>query len=270
MASDAVLTLDGVTPAELGMGVFRRTQRPILSPTVDMTTAIPYMPGAYDFGATLGPKPFSLECAFIARDYLELQQRVSNLAAFLLDDDGCPRTMPIVFAMDPSKQYSVRYSGDLQIDRLAGLGTFTLPFVAYDPYAYSVDSTYDLVTWDTPLPWGDLRWSDGFSFTLTGSGAAEVNNIGHLNAEPIIRITGAFSSLSLTFGGGTFEYYTPFSGTLEVDFKRKLVRSGTTSLMLNTNAWLFSKLPPGVSSIIVGGSGINISMDVIFNFKYAS
>jgi len=267
---DSVLTLDGVTPKELGMGVFRKTQRPILSSTVDNIVTVPGMHGAYDFGATMGPKPFELECAFITRNHIELQQRVSALAAFLLDGDGRPRTMPIVFANQPDRHYMVRYVGSLDIDRIGGLGVFNLPFTAYDPFAYSKESTYDLLTWETDYTWDDdFAWSDSYSFDFRSPGTAEINNIGTLNAEPKIIITGSFASLSLTVGGVVFIYNVPMSGTLELDFKRKTAKIGNQNVLQKTNA-KFGKIPPGTSSITVGGVALNINMDVIFKFKYAA
>ncbi|ANY71654.1 hypothetical protein BBD41_03130 [Paenibacillus ihbetae] len=270
MSRYAVLTLDGKAPQELGMGVFRGSQRPILSSTVDTIVTVPGMHGAYDFGATMGPRQFDLECAFVAKNSMELQQRVSAFAAFLLGPDGRPRTMPVVFSNDPSKQYMVRYSGDLPIDRVSGLGTFTLPFVAYDPWAYSKESTSDLLTWDTDYTWDDdFAWDDGYSYEFRGPGTAEINNLGTLNAEPIIEITGSFSSLSLTVGGVVFTYNVPMSGTLVLDFRRKTAKIGTQNVLQNTNAQ-FGKLPLGISNIVVGGSGLNITMDVNFKFKYAA
>lgn len=267
---DSVLTLDGVTPKELGMGVFRKTQRPILSSTVDNIVTVPGMHGAYDFGASLGPKPFELECSFITKNHIELQQRVSALAAFLLDGDGRPRTMPIVFANQPDRHYMVRYVGSLDIDRIGGLGMFNLPFTAYDPFAYSKQSTYDLFTWDTDYTWeDDFAWSDSYSFEFSGPAAAEINNRGTLNVKPRIRITGSFSTLSLTIGAVVFTYNVPMSGTLELDFRRKTAKIGNENVLQNTNA-RFGKIPPGTSNIVVGGSGLDITMDVIFNFKYAA
>lgn len=270
MALDAVLTLDGKTPRELGMRVLRNTQRPILSSTVDTVVTVPYMHGAYDFGAHMGPKQFELECAFVAKNSMELQQRVSALAAFLLGPDGRPRTMRVIFANDPLKYYMVRYTGDLQIERIAGLGTFTLPFTAYDPFPYSVDSTSDLLTWDTDYTWDDdFAWDDGYSFTFSSPGNASVNNLGDQNAEPIISIVGSFSSLTLTVGGVVFAYNAPMSGTLILDFKRKTAKIGTQNVLQNTNAQ-FGKIPPGESNITVGGTNLNITVDIIFNFKYAA
>lgn len=268
MASDAVLLLDNKTPRELGMGVFRNTQRPILSSTVDTIVTVPGMHGAYDFGATMGPKPFELECAFMTKDYIELQRRVSELAAFLLDGDGRPRTIPIVFANQPDRQYTVRYSGSLQIDRIAGLGTFTLPFIAYDPFAYSTWSSESL-TVDSPVfVDSDIYVDTEYNFSIKNPQTITVYNYGNQNAQPIIEISGAFSSLSLNVGGVVFTYNVPMSGTLTLDFKRKTAKIGTTSVLKNTNA-KFGKLPRGASSVVIDGSGLNFSIVIKFRQKYA-
>lgn len=268
MASDAVLTLDGKTPRELGIGVFQKTQRPILAPTVDNVVTVPYMQGAYDFGATMGPRKFTLECAFIARNHTELQERVSALAGFLLDGDGRPRTMAIVFANQPDRQYMVRYSGDLQIDRIAGLGMFTLPFTAYDPFAYSTYESQDINVDSLIVVDSDIYVDTEYSFPITSPQTLTVYNYGNQNAQPIIEISGAFSSLSLSVGGVVFTYNVPISGTLILDFARKTARIGTANVLQNTNAQ-FGKLPPGTSTIVVGGTGLNFTMTLKFRQKYA-
>ncbi|HET6528950.1 MAG TPA: phage tail domain-containing protein, partial [Balneolaceae bacterium] len=48
--------------AELGIGIEPDYQRPMSAPTRDYTMEIPGKHGAWDFGADLGPKPFSLPC----------------------------------------------------------------------------------------------------------------------------------------------------------------------------------------------------------------
>ncbi|WP_110931076.1 distal tail protein Dit [Paenibacillus bouchesdurhonensis] len=268
MASDAVLTLDGKTPRELGMGVFGKTQRPVLSSTVDNIQTVPGMHGAYDFGATMGPRSFELECAFMARNHIELQGRVSNLAAFLLDGDGRPRTMPVVFANQPDRQYMVRYSGDLQIDRIAGLGMFTLPFTAYDPFAYSTYLSHEINVDSLIVVDSDIYVDTGYIFPITSPQTLTVYNYGNQNAQPIIEISGAFSSLSLSVGGVVFRYNVPFAGTLTIDFKRKTAMAGALNVLQNTNGQ-FGKLPPGTSNIVIGGSGLNFTMTLKFRQKYA-
>ena len=268
MIFNSVLTIDGIPPSELGLGVFRNSQRPILSSTVDNTVTIPGMHGAYDFGATMGPKQFELECAFIEKNHMELQQRASALAAFLLDGDGRPRTMDIVFANSPDRKYSVRYVGSLNIDRISGLGTFTLPFTAFDPFAYSVTSSLDVNVDSEILVDSDINVDISYSHTIYTPQTITVFNYGNQNAQPVITIRNEFSTLSLSVGGVEFTYNTYMNGVLEIDFKRKTVSRSGVNLLKNTNA-RFGKIPVGESQILVNGTGLNMIMDIQFNYKYA-
>lgn len=120
--------------------MLRSSQRPILPNTEDRTISIPGRHGAWDFGADLAPKQFDLDCAFIGlRNSRELQTAVDRLARHLVDERGNPRTMRLTFDHMPGKYYMARYSGQLPIERAVGQGGFTLPLVAYDPFAYAND-----------------------------------------------------------------------------------------------------------------------------------
>lgn len=263
-----VALLGDKTPQELGLLTLRESQRPALPPTVDRSYTVPFMHGAYDFGADLGPRPLPLECAFNERNPYMLQRRISALAAHLLDGDGRPRTMSLIYANQPDLQYFVRFSGQLPTTREAGLGRFNLPFIAFDPFAYSIYESDDINV-DTPVMVDtELSVDAAYDFYVNGPAALPIDNFGPLNVKPIIEISGSFSTLSLTVGGVVTTYNVPMSGTLALDFQRGLARIGSTNVMLNTNA-RFGALPPGVSAVIVGGSGLNFSMSVKFKAKYA-
>lgn len=255
-------------PQDLGLLTLRESQRPILPPTVDRTYAVPYMHGAYDFGADLGPRPLTLECAFIERNAYQLQRRVSALAAHLVDGDGRPRTMPLIFVNQPDRQYMVRLSGQLPIDRITGLGKFSLPMIAYDPFAYSIYESDDINV-DTPvLVDTPISVDAAYNYALTGPTTLAIDNFGGLNVKPVIEIVGSFTSLSLTVGGVVTTYNTAISGTLLLDFQRSIARIGNTNVLINTNA-RFGTLPPGISAVTVAGSGINIAISIKFKAKYA-
>lgn len=176
--------------------------------------------------------------------------------------------MDIVFSNQPDRKYSVRYVGSLNIDRISGLGTFTLPFTAFDPFAYSLTDTGSLLTWDTDYTWeDDFAWGDAYTFDFTRAGTVQINNFGRLNVEPLIVVAGSFNTLSLTVGGVEFRYNTPLNGMLEINYKRKTAKSGNQNVLQNSNA-KFGKLPPGTSDLIVGGTNLNISIDVVFQAKY--
>jgi phage-related protein len=226
------------------------------------------MHGAYDFGADMGPRPLPLECAFMERNAFQLQRRVSALSAYLVDSDGRPRTMSLIYANQPDRQFLVRYSGQLPTTRAAGLGTFTLPFMAFDPHAYSIYESDDINVDAPVLVDTDLSVDAAYDFAVTGPVTLAIDNFGWVNVKPVIEIVGSFSSLSLTVGGVVTTYSAAMSGTLVLDFQRGLAWIGSTNVLLNTNA-LFGTLQPGISAVTVGGTSLNFNMSVKFKAKYA-
>lgn len=266
--SQVVKSLGGLTPQELGLQTLRDSKRPGLPPTVDTVVSLPNMHGAYDFGGYLGPRSLPLDCAFMARNSYELQQHIQTLAALLIDGNGKPRNLELIYSNKPDRAFTVRYTGSWDIIRLAGLGTFTLPFTAFDPFAYQTEDTLQVTTWDTDMTWeSDLSWEDEYFYEITGPVTLDINNFGLLNAKPIFEITGSFTSLSLTVGGVAFTYSAPMTGTLVLDFNLKTAKHNGANALGNTNG-MFGVLPVGNSDVIVGGSGINISMDIRFRAKY--
>lgn len=158
--------LGGQTARQLGIRMLRASQRPILPGTVDRTLGIPGRNGVMDFGADMGARQFNLECAALKQSPAALQQVVTSLAAYLVDQYGKPRTLPLIFDYQPGRLYYVRYSGSLPVDRIVGLGQFTLPLVAFDSYAYAVSDSLlsDMIT---TSPWEVFIESDGTVVTPT-------------------------------------------------------------------------------------------------------
>lgn len=132
-------TLGGVTDTTLGLQLRKAYQDPVLPATRDRTVEVPGRHGEWDFGADLGSREMVLECALTgATTQAALAVLVRALSAVLLDVDGNPQDCALVFDKEPAKTYTVRYSGSLPLERLAGatLGMLSLPLVARDPYAY--------------------------------------------------------------------------------------------------------------------------------------
>lgn len=129
--------LDDKSNVELGFVVRGTSRRPGLPATVDRTLTIPGRHGQYDFGAELDTRRFVFDCAFIMRNAAELQQKVMELSRFLVDSFGRPRTMKLRLRERPGQHFTVRYVGSFDIERIIGTGLFSLPFVAFDPFAYA-------------------------------------------------------------------------------------------------------------------------------------
>ncbi|MDP4095477.1 phage tail family protein [Paenibacillus sp. P96] len=169
-----VYKIAGIRPISIGLLVMRGTERPILSGTRDRTLTIPGRVGAWDYGADLDVKNFSLNCRFIAKSPAELQYSAETLARLLIDSYGKPRTFDLSFEDHPDRTYKVRYSGSLSIERLVGMGDFSLPLTAFDPFAYGPQKLQELIITQSPQvisvrSEGDIRAAPEIILTNTGT-----------------------------------------------------------------------------------------------------
>lgn len=131
--------LGGSTNAALGFQVNSQRKRPILPRTWDMTERISQQHGQLDYGAKLRERIFEFECTAVdVTTPEEMATFMKTLAAFLVDTNGDPQDLELIFADEPDRTYTVRYSGKLEMSRAAGntLGFFRLALVAYDPFKY--------------------------------------------------------------------------------------------------------------------------------------
>ena len=138
--------LGGIDASDFGIRLLQGTEINILPETRDMIGTIPGMHGAYDFGAVMDVRNFELKCAMIgARSPEELQQRIRRFVQHLVDANGHPRTLTLVFDEEPDKTYYVRYSGNLPLEQIVNIGTFTLPLTAFDPHAYGSEQEVEQI-----------------------------------------------------------------------------------------------------------------------------
>lgn len=259
--------LDGKRADELGLVMLRQSQRPVLPGTSDITLQIPGKHGAWDFGADLGPRLFNLELAFVEYRAAALQQKVSELAAFLVDAYGRPRTMELVFTIQPERIYLVRYSGSMPIERISGLGRFTLPLIAYDPFAYM--DTDPILDSDILLD-SDIRL-DGEVYiigTITGTRQEKVEYVGNIADSPQITVVGSFNSLSIAVGSKTFEFTKQINNqTLVINGRTMTVTlDGANALHYMTGDFL--EFMPGENEITISGSGLNCDVSISLEPKF--
>lgn len=262
------ITLGGKRAAELYLSILIDSQEPALPATRDRTLEVPGMHGLYDFGADLAPRLFELECAIIQPNAYFLQRAVRALAAHLMDGDGRPRTLELIFDEEPDKVYFVRYAGAVSIQKRIGIGKFTLPFIAYDPFAYSIFNAND-VNVDTPvLVDSDITVDANYDFLVRFPTQLTVDNFGSVNVRPIVEINGSFSTLSLTLGGITLNYTASLNNELLIlDFAKYTARIGAVNMIGHTNG-RFGHLPVGTSKVNVEGSNLNVKIGFRFKAKY--
>ncbi|WP_347325838.1 phage tail domain-containing protein [Paenibacillus wenxiniae] len=159
---------------ELGFYATGASKRPMLPVTIDRTLVIPGTNGAYNFGADLGTRTIEYDCRFIEQDYLKLQQVVMELAAYLLDSFGKPRTLVLQQVERPGQSITVQYSGQIDLQRIMGTGVFNLPLLAHDPYFYSDEQLVERSVTSSPQvieiqSSGTIRTDPYIVFTNTGS-----------------------------------------------------------------------------------------------------
>ncbi len=171
-------TLGGTLDTALGVVLLAGTDDPILPRTRDRYVEVPGVHGRHAFQSDLGPREFGLRLAVVNGTSPETLQALTRaFAEILLDQDGHPEDVSLVFTKEATKTYTVRYSGNLPIARLIGnsLGEFVLPLIASDPYAYgaaegasaSITAAYQ----EVPLSnTGDYRTPPVMTFTNNGMG----------------------------------------------------------------------------------------------------
>lgn len=144
---------------DLGFRVLEESEDGLLPATVDHTLQISGRHGLYDFGAELGAKVFTFKCAFVsdgtnydAPSAAELQRRIRSLATHLLDSYGRPKTVNLIRDIEPNLTYRVRLSGDADLQRIiyGSAGFFTLPLVAFDPFARGPEEIEEFHITDSP------------------------------------------------------------------------------------------------------------------------
>jgi len=188
------ITLGGVRDVDLGFRVLEESQEPLIPATRDKGMIIDGKHGTYDFGAELEAKPFTYKCAFIPNgtDYdapspAELQRLVRRLAQHMTDSYGRPRNMELRRDWEPDKYYIARYSGNTPLDRIAynTIGLFTLPLIAFDPFAYAnQERIFEGVMTTSPFVFdvesdGNVRTSP--VIVLTNEGSTTITNFKIVN-----------------------------------------------------------------------------------------
>lgn len=133
--------IDDIKLQDIGVIVRLSSQEPILPNLRTNTIAIPGRHGAYDFGAFFDTREFALDCVFKRQDYATLKTQIREFVSLFVDEYGRPKSVSLRFGDEPDKYYDVKVSAGIPIERIAAMGTFTLPLVAHDPFAYA-DITY--------------------------------------------------------------------------------------------------------------------------------
>lgn len=176
--------LNGVTNDALNFYVLDGWSRPMSPATEDRTAKVLGRAGNIWIDSNLSARSFSIPGYFITESPGDIDGCARNLAALLVDARGRPRTLKLIFVDEPALYYTVRYNAEIGLVRYNDQmrGTFAIPLIADDPYAYAVNET---VTTEAGITASGHTWtfesatkiSTPAKICITNDGASAVNGI---------------------------------------------------------------------------------------------
>ncbi|MEC1714765.1 phage tail domain-containing protein [Schinkia azotoformans] len=205
--------IGGKSFASLGL-LLTKVNIPILPDTRQVEEELPGVDGTIDLETRFGARPIELTFELIEDFEIDFHIRLSEIAAAFNPLKG---QQILMLERNPGKQWKVKYNGSLPIDRLATIGTFTVPLKAFFPFAESVNPA------DTELKLGEgliigmgYEISDTIpTFNIKSSPTTiTVKNAGNHEARPVITLSGTGSGIKVTnkTTGESFSFNEPLSG----------------------------------------------------------
>lgn len=294
------LLIDDKTLDELNLALEDGYDHPASPPTRDYTMEIAGRAGEYDFGADIGPKPFSIPLIIKPQPTKEhFAKAVRALGPIFFDQKGKPKTVKIVFTSEPEKYYNARYSGSVSTERHKRIGKVDWPLTAFDPYAYADSTAYDpspVPQYDTGLQYDSgLMYPNPTSFDwLYSRQMMGLYNYAYLNSPVRMlirgsvinpRITNETTGQTLTINLATndddlivvdTQYYQVVKSTPEYE-QYFLSTTFPAGFMKETNSVnIFGDkygdddlfLAPGKNSLIFEGGQPNASVQVIWKHRF--
>lgn len=268
---EAGVWIDGIKLQDLGIIVRLPSVEPILSAPINRSASVANRHGAYYFGGRLTPIEFTLDCVFDrSLDYTELKSRITRFKRLLIDRAGNPREVELVFEDASARAFRAVYDGEINIERVAKLGIFSLPLTCFDAYATSLIDNKD-VRWGSEI----IRFSnDDYTYGHTGGGASDNVVVGDSktlyisvagdDVRPRIDIAGTGENVSVGWDGKQFGLGT-VDGEVLVDLANFIVmRDGELALDTISGDWLTMVLRYGNTEITITGDNMELTFEVVF------
>jgi phage-related protein len=261
-------TVDGITFSSLGLGL-KKHNIPVLPDTKDYTLEIAGRDGSVDFGTVYGTRSFSLECVLMADDpTIDYQAKVAALAAIFNAKSG---DQIFIFEDRPGIRYVGRYSGTMPIEKIIFDGDVSIPIKMNNPFPESIQDT-------SIKEYGqDYEYGQGHEYVTqtalitSASQAIPIENDGTIEVAPLMRITGAFTNLSLSDGGNNLVITdaTTVSDVYEIDcnFNKFTVKKNGLNAYAKANG-IFFLLKPGTTNFVSTSTNPNFKIEFIFRHKY--
>lgn len=269
-----MIILDDKNIADFGFMVEPGYEDPITPNMQRKTVAIPGRSGLWDFGTEMREKPFNYPLKLIDRFHDDMQQAYNELVAFLFDEYGQPRSIKMVREYEPDKFYMVKVVEQMLPERLVDESNLVLPFVADDPFKYSMANQYDPnenyiynqdYLYDIGLMYDNTK-SFQWNYENHYSG---INNYSPLVADFIIEINGTVSNGSITNLKNNTKLTIPdiSNGKIVIDGKRFVVIKNGQDILEGSN-YNFFNIQPGEVGFLFKGDNPNAAVTYKWMHKF--
>jgi predicted phage tail component-like protein len=272
MIDNGGATFGGVAFSSLGLLV-TKANIPILPETRQTEEEIPGLDGTIDQNTEYGTRTIELEVMMLASNETEFQIRLQQIAKVFNARAG---VKPLILDRMTGKRWMCKYNGQLPLDKIASLGTFTLPFKAFFPFSESVLDTSTPIAYGQGYTYGmGFRYGgSNYSFPVTSSPKTfTVYHAGTYEAYPVIRLTGSASNITIrndTTGEQCTLAVTMAAGdVVEVrcaPLEQSVTKNGVD--ITRVHSGVFPRLVEGDNSITITATVPNLTVAFIFRHTY--
>lgn len=270
--SEYAVYFDDVNVEDLGIRMRTGHEHPLLAGTRDMTTTIPGVAGAYDYGADLESIPFNLPFQVDKETPIKLQRTLRGIKSILLDGKGKPRYFKLRFGYEPDRYYNVRYNSGIPLDRLiGGRGRFDIPLICFEGFSQSVAKNNEINWWSESIDWySSYTWEQRGGNTVQVNRSTVVNEfVNGSDQKPIIHVNGRGLNVTIGWGGKVINLGSFISAEWVIDLEeREVSRNGANAMHLIKGDWLTIELQQGNNEVTINGSGLNLTYSVEYRDRY--
>jgi len=232
--------------------VCKSVKRPLLPAVKVNRTEIPGTSGSHDTDSNeYSLRPITMKIAYIGTSFEELRSRARQIAAWL----STGYWVKLIINDEPDKYYLARVTNEIDLVALWGSGTADISFDC-QPFAYSVTESVATTT-----------ATGAKTLEFEHPGTRLINFRSPQGSKSLITVTGTWSTITLAMNGSSLTFGTAGSGsTLIVDNVELETSKDSVNSFSNLTGDIDKFLPiiPGVNALSIGGTGLNISIEVKF------
>jgi phage-related protein len=265
--SEASVWIDDVELQSLGIDVRLSSDEPMLPDVRQQSITIPGRHGAYDFGAFFDVRKFELDCVFKRQTHTDLKQQIRDFVRMFVDEFGRPKTVKLRFGDELEKYYNVKVNAGVPVERLVGLGTFTLPLVAHDPHAFKLSPSDSIYMNSNADFTSEIPFFETQTFSVIAPITLTIINEGSVAIRPHLFLEGVGRSIIVSANGKQFKISAMSGNMIEIIGETYIVKNdGVSSLSTITGDFL--DLLPGENALTIYGNDLDLTLSVISSPKY--